>query len=89
MKLAFAVATAITPEILLLDEVIGVGDAHFMKKAVSRMQNAIESSDILVLTSHSEEIVRQFCNKVVVLERGEVRFYGDIQAGINAYKAIQ
>ena len=88
MKLAFAVATAITPEILLLDEVIGVGDAHFMKKAVCRMQNAIESSDILVLTSHSEDIVRQFCNKVVVLERGEVRFFGDMQEGLDVYKKI-
>lgn len=85
MKLAFAVATAVNPEILLLDEIIGVGDASFMKKAVDRMKNAIAAAHILVLTSHSEEIIRQFCNKAVVLQKGEVIFSGDIEAGIAAY----
>lgn len=86
MKLAFAVATAVAPEIILIDEVIGVGDAHFMKKANERIMNMIEKTQILVLTSHSTEIVRQFCNKTIVLDKGEVKFTGDTEAGIEFYE---
>lgn len=85
MKLAFAVATANAPEIILIDEIIGVGDSYFMEKAAKRISNLIESSHILVLTSHSFETIRRFCNKVVVLERGEVKFFGDTEDGINFY----
>jgi len=86
MKLAFAVATAINPEILLLDEVIGVGDGHFMKKAVDRMKSKIDSADILVLTSHSEDIVKQFCNKAIVLEQGKIVFNGEINDAFDYYR---
>ena len=86
MKLAFAVATAIPPEIILIDEIIGVGDAHFMHRAQQRMTNIIESSDILVLTSHSNDIIRRFCNKAIVLNAGEIQFIGDVAAGITYYE---
>jgi ABC-type polysaccharide/polyol phosphate transport system ATPase subunit len=86
MKLAFAVATAMPPEIILIDEVIGAGDAHFMKKATSRIENMVEKSQILVLTSHSNEIIRQFCNKTVVLDKGEIKFCGNTEEGINFYE---
>ncbi len=89
MKLAFAVATASFPEIMLVDEVIGVGDMHFMKKARQRMESIIDSSHILVLTSHSNDIISHFCNKVIVLDRGEIQFMGDVGAGIAYYKDSQ
>lgn len=85
MKLAFAVATAIPSEIMLIDEVIGAGDAHFMEKATQRLSSMIESSQILVLASHSNDIIKRFCNKVIVLERGEIQFFGDVEKGIQFY----
>ena len=85
MKLAFAVATTIPPEIILIDEVIGVGDAYFMQKANSRIENIVKNSQILVLANHSNEIIRQFCNKVIVLEKGVIKFFGDTESGIEFY----
>ncbi|PNL60049.1 ABC transporter ATP-binding protein [Legionella anisa] len=64
MKLAFAVATSIPSEIILIDEIIGVGDAHFMEKATTRLMNIIDKSHILVLSSHSSDIIQRFCNKI-------------------------
>lgn len=85
MKLAFAVATSICPEIMLIDEIIGAGDSHFMKKATQRLEQMIEHSNILVLTSHSNAIIKRFCNKVIVLEHGEIQFEGDVEEGIKYY----
>ena len=86
MKLAFAVATAKESEIVLIDEVIGAGDTFFMDKATLRLNNMIENSHILVLTSHSNDIIRRFCNKVLVLDHGEVQYFGDMETGIDWYK---
>lgn len=86
MKLSFAVATAVAPEIILIDEIIGVGDAHFINKARARLINMVEQTQILVLTSHSLDIVRQFCNKALVLDKGEIKFLGDIESGIDFYE---
>lgn len=85
LKLAFAVATAIPPEIMLIDEIIGVGDIHFMEKATKRLEDIIEQSHILVLASHSNDIIKRFCNKVIVLERGQIQFFGDVEQGIDFY----
>jgi ABC-type polysaccharide/polyol phosphate transport system ATPase subunit len=72
VRLSFGIATAITPDILLIDEVVGVGDAQFIEKAQKRLNNLIESSNILVLASHSEDIIKKFCNKILWLEQGSV-----------------
>lgn len=85
MKLAFAVATAKESEILLIDEIIGAGDGFFMDKATERLSGMIDNSHILVLTSHSYEIVRRFCNKILVLDRGEIQFFGDMETGFIWY----
>lgn len=78
MRLAFAVATSIQPDILVMDEVIGVGDAAFLTKANLRLNKLIEQSNIVVLASHSEEIVRKICNKVIVLDCGKIKQFGKI-----------
>jgi ABC-type polysaccharide/polyol phosphate transport system ATPase subunit len=88
MKLSFAVATSIKPEIMLIDEVIGVGDMHFMDKATKRLEGLINQSHILALTSHSTDTIKRFCNRVVVLDRGEVQFFGDVATGIDYYQNI-
>lgn len=85
IKLAFGVITAIPPEIILIDEIIGAGDIHFMEKATARLENMIESSHILALSSHSNDIIKRFCNKVVVLDKGEIQFMGNTQSGIDFY----
>lgn len=86
MKLVFAVATARPPEIVLIDEIIGAGDARFMKKATQRIEDMVNQSHILVLTSHSNEIIQRFCNKVAILEKGKVIFFGDVTEGIETYQ---
>lgn len=85
VRLAFAISTAIHPEIFLVDEVIGAGDAYFMKKAAKRMENLIHKSDILVLSSHDNTIIRKFCNKVMVLEHGKIKAFGDTESVLNEY----
>jgi ABC-type polysaccharide/polyol phosphate transport system ATPase subunit len=71
-RLTFAVATAAHPEILLVDEVIGAGDADFQAKARRRMSEFIEKSNIFVLASHSRELIQSFCNRVCTLEHGRL-----------------
>lgn len=87
LRLAFAISTAIEPEILLMDEMIGAGDAHFIEKAQARLLNLMSDASILVLASHSSDILRQFCNRGVVLEQGQVVFSGELEACLNYYSA--
>lgn len=82
-RLLFAVATAVHPEILLVDEVLGAGDAEFQVKAQKRMAQFIEKASIFVLASHSPELLAQFCNRIVQLEHGAL--VGDrpvVEAGV-------
>jgi ABC-type polysaccharide/polyol phosphate transport system ATPase subunit len=79
-RLAFAVATCIQPEILLLDEVIGAGDSAFLEKARQRLNNLIAKSNIVVLASHSNEIIKALCNKVIIMKAGQVEKFGAIEA---------
>lgn len=79
LRLAFAIATAREPEILLVDEIIGVGDANFYTKATTRLQNLIEKSRILVVASHQDDTLRRFCNKILWLSHGSLTGYGAIE----------
>ncbi len=76
MRLAFAVSTMITPDILLMDEWLSVGDENFQKKAEARLNGLIERSNILVIASHSRNLIERCCNKVLWLERGEIKMLG-------------
>jgi ABC-type polysaccharide/polyol phosphate transport system ATPase subunit len=86
-RLAFAISTSIDPEILLLDEQIGAGDAAFMAKASRRFEQLIERSGILVLASHSDAAVRQFCTKGIVLENGRLVFFGPVNDALERYQS--
>jgi ABC-type polysaccharide/polyol phosphate transport system ATPase subunit len=79
-RLTFAVATCFSPEILLMDEWIVAGDAAFLAKAQHRVEQFIEKASILVLASHSLNICRQWCNKAIWIERGEIRMSGEIES---------
>ena len=72
LRLAFSISTCFIPEILLLDEWIAVGDHRFMEKAQERMGRFVDYSHILVLASHSEDLIRNVCNKAVLLDQGKV-----------------
>jgi ABC-type polysaccharide/polyol phosphate transport system ATPase subunit len=87
LRLAFAVSTAIEPEILLMDEMIGAGDQHFIEKAQTRIRNLMSDASILVLASHSGDILRQFCNKGVVMEQGQVVFSGALEDCLAHYSS--
>lgn len=75
-RLAFAIATTLDPEILLMDEWIGAGDAAFQLKAKQRMDELAEKAGIIVLASHSEELLKKTCNKRLELEKGRVKSFG-------------
>ncbi|WP_341913737.1 ABC transporter ATP-binding protein [Ferrovibrio terrae] len=87
-RLAFAIATALAPEILLIDEVFGAGDAGFVKKAQQRMQDLLSQSRVVVFASHSDELVRSICNKGLVLDRGEKQFFGPVEEALQAYHQL-
>lgn len=71
-RLAFSIAAAIKPEILIADEVFATGDAQFIPKSLKRMEEMFEFSKILVLVSHSLSQITQLCNKAIVLHGGEI-----------------
>lgn len=77
-RLAFATVTAMNADILLMDEVIGTGDAAFMDKVEERLRDFISRSKILVLASHSEAMIRKFCNKALLLEHGKMLGIGSV-----------
>lgn len=85
LRLAFAIATARKPDILLLDEVIGAGDANFFQKAFARLLGMVEQSRILVVASHSTKIVEDLCNKAIWLHQGSLIAYGPVEEVLAAY----
>jgi homopolymeric O-antigen transport system ATP-binding protein len=86
LRLAFAVATIRNPEILLIDEVIGVGDRGFFEKAFKRLQNFVERSRILMVASHGDDVLRRLCDKAVWLSHGTIAATGDIESVLAAYR---
>lgn len=71
-RLAFATVTAMDSDILLMDEVIGTGDAAFMDKAEKRLNEFMNRSKIIVLASHSDQVIKKFCNRAILLEHGQI-----------------
>jgi lipopolysaccharide transport system ATP-binding protein len=88
VRLAFAISTAVGGDILLLDEVIGAGDANFMAKAKQRIMSLIESSEILVLASHDFGALQSICERGLVFHHGEIMFDGKMSESIAEYKKI-
>jgi len=87
VRLAFAVSTAVDAEILLLDEVMGVGDASFMHKAEARLADLHSRAEVVVLAMHSNAEIRKVCNKALWMERGRVRAFGPVEEVVTAYSA--
>jgi homopolymeric O-antigen transport system ATP-binding protein len=87
IRLAFASSTCIPPEILLMDEWLAAGDAHFLAKAHKRMEAFVQASSILVLASHSLPLLEEWCNRAILLQQGQVAADGDVKEVVAAYLA--
>jgi ABC-2 type transport system ATP-binding protein len=86
-RLGFAVATAVEPDILLLDEILAVGDAGFQQKCLEVIHNFRDSGITILFVSHNPTQMRTLCDKVVWLDGGEVRAWGDAPAILDQYEA--
>ncbi|MEX0938005.1 MAG: ABC transporter ATP-binding protein [Pirellulales bacterium] len=86
VRLMFSIATAIEPEILLVDEVFGAGDIAFQEKAIRRMFEMVERARIMVMASHDLNLVRQLCDTVVWMDHGRVRMQGSPDVVTKAYE---
>ena len=86
IRLSFAMATSFCKEILLVDEVMGAGDARFMDKAKKRMERLLSGSDLVVMANHSPSVITKFCNKVLWLKAGKKMFFGPVDEGLELYK---
>jgi lipopolysaccharide transport system ATP-binding protein len=85
VRLGFALATAIRPRILLMDEWFLAGDAAFLEKARQRMEDMVRSADILVLSTHNNQIVRDWCTRVLWLDQGRIRADGSAAEIMDQY----
>lgn len=86
MRLAFSIATVVEPEILIVDEILAVGDENFQAKSRARMMELMGGGTTVLFVSHSMEQIREMCNKVVWLDGGTVRMQGDTKTVCDAYK---
>lgn len=86
VRLMFAISTAITPEILVMDEFIGAGDADFFEKANQRLKDFVSHTNIMIVATHSPNIVLDWCNKVMLMEKGNISEFGDISIAKNYFK---
>lgn len=87
-RLAFSVAVAETPDILLVDEILAVGDAKFQKKCLKRMEEFRTSGSTMVMVSHGAEQLKKYCDKGLVLDSGKQLFFGEIEKATAIYEEI-
>lgn len=88
IRLAFAIATCIPPDILIMDEWLTAGDAKFLDKAQRRIEGFVRASSILVLASHSMGLVEQWCNRAILLHHGHIAVRGSVKDAIGAYQEL-
>lgn len=88
MRLGFAISTSVQHDIILMDEWVGAGDSAFMARATERMQNHMGGSKIVMLASHSVGLLREICNKGIVLEQGRLVHAGDILSALQHYHEL-
>jgi len=85
LRLAFAISTALRPQILVMDEMIGAGDATFYERAQVRLTRFIETAGILVVATHNPAIIRTWCNKAMWLAHGKVAAFGAVDEVLAGY----
>jgi lipopolysaccharide transport system ATP-binding protein len=85
LRLAFAISTVIQPEILIMDEWLATGDQGFQEKANDRLHDLVNKTKILIIASHSRDLLLKNCTRIIWLEHGKVRMDADAEAVANAY----
>ena len=85
-RLGFSIATAVAPDVLILDEVLSVGDAKFRKKSLAKVKSMFEDGVTVLFVSHNIEQVKSICNKAVLLEKGRIIASGSIDEVIPVYE---
>lgn len=87
-RLGFAIASAVEPEVLILDEVLSVGDAKFKKKSEQKILSMLNKGVTVLFVSHNTEQVRRICNKALILDKGRVVAYGEVNEICDLYKKL-
>jgi ABC-type polysaccharide/polyol phosphate transport system ATPase subunit len=87
-RLGFALATALEPGVLLMDEGIGAGDLSFTEKAAERMNGFMARSRVIVLASHSDEMIRSMCNSAALMQEGRILAIGPVEEVLDKYHCI-
>jgi len=87
-RLAFSIATVVVPQVLIVDEVLSVGDAAFQEKSLARMMELMSGGTTVLFVSHSLPQIRRLCSRVVWLQNGQVQMFGDAQTVCDAYERI-
>lgn len=87
MRLAFSIATVVQPEILIVDEILAVGDAAFQEKSKARMLELMSGGTTVLFVSHSLEQIREMCDRVIWLEHGQIKAIGATKKICDAYEA--
>ena len=87
-RLTFAITTAVAPEIILMDEGIGAGDARFVTKAKERLDDMIHRSSVMVLASHSTSLIKELCNGAAILAHGEIISRGSVDDILEEYDEL-
>lgn len=85
-RLGFSIATVSQPDILIVDEILAVGDYKFQQKCEERIDEMVKSGTTIVMVSHSIEQIKRICKKAVWLEHGKVRLYGDVEEVCKEYQ---
>ncbi len=85
VRLAFSVAVHLTPQILLLDEILSVGDSSFQVKSRAKMKELLSSGATIIFVSHNDAAVREICKRAIWLENGRVRADGEVNSVVNEY----
>ena len=88
MRLGFAISTSFQHDVILMDEWVGAGDSEFMARATERMKGRVGGSKVVMLASHSVGLLRDICNKGLVLEQGRLAYAGDIVSALKAYHEL-
>ena len=86
MRLAFSIATVVNPDVLIVDEILAVGDADFQEKSKRRMLELMGGGTTVLFVCHSLPQIREMCNNAIWLEHGQMRLCGDVQTVCDAYE---
>lgn len=87
-RLGFAIATAVEPEVLILDEVLSVGDAKFRRKSEAKVRSMFDKGVTVLFVSHSTEQVRRLCDKAIILDKGQIIAQGEVNEICDMYDSI-